>query len=375
MINLFNWLAAFLRPFTLACSDGPDPPDPDPLIGQAAKENSEVARRAITLSERAYEDNKPRQALIDQTLLDAVRSQQAIAEKNSAQGDEYYQYMMDTFRPVEQQLVDEAMTYDTPAEQQKQAIAAGADVQSQIDSGLEAFQRSRRLSGVSAASGNRGQAGRIDAIVGAAAKGGAMTRARDNVRAMGRAYRADAANMGRNLPSNAATAYGTSLNATNSAVQNSTVGAANARADMGMMNQGFNTAMSGWNSVGNLGVARGNAAMQAWQGQQQGQSDTWGAIGSIAGMALGGPMGGAIGGALFGQKAAADGGKIQGPGTGISDDIQAVNEDTGEAIRVSNGEYIIPADVVKAKGTEFFDRLVAKHHTPAAVQRKQGAIV
>ena len=64
----------------------------------------------------------------------------------------------------------------------------------------------------------------------------------------------------------------------------------------------------------------------------------------------------------------ADGGKINGPGTGTSDSIPAVNHSTGQPLRVANGEYIIPADVVATKGKEFFDNIVRKYHTPAAMQ-------
>lgn len=67
------------------------------------------------------------------------------------------------------------------------------------------------------------------------------------------------------------------------------------------------------------------------------------------------------------------GGALQGPGTGISDDIPA-QTDTGEPIRVANGEYIIPKDVVDILGEDFFDGLVKKLHTPAALQREQGGM-
>ncbi len=67
------------------------------------------------------------------------------------------------------------------------------------------------------------------------------------------------------------------------------------------------------------------------------------------------------------------GGRLQGPGTGISDDIPATTE-SGEDIRVANGEYIIPTDVVEILGEEFFDNLVARLHTPAAIQREQEGV-
>lgn len=47
-----------------------------------------------------------------------------------------------------------------------------------------------------------------------------------------------------------------------------------------------------------------------------------------------------------------NGGPVVGPGTGTSDSVP---------IRVSHGEYVIPAHVVKMKGKEFFDSLLDKY--------------
>jgi hypothetical protein len=49
---------------------------------------------------------------------------------------------------------------------------------------------------------------------------------------------------------------------------------------------------------------------------------------------------------------ASGGGKVKGPGTGTSDSIP---------IRVSTGEYVIPANVVRMKGKEFFDSMLEKY--------------
>lgn len=66
------------------------------------------------------------------------------------------------------------------------------------------------------------------------------------------------------------------------------------------------------------------------------------------------------------KQALANGGKVKGPGTGTSDSVPA-NTPTGP-IRVSNGEYIIPADVVQKFGANAFDKLVQQHHVPAEMQ-------
>ena len=57
----------------------------------------------------------------------------------------------------------------------------------------------------------------------------------------------------------------------------------------------------------------------------------------------------------------ATGGLITGPGTGTSDSIPAVTDD-GRIIRVSNDEFIIPAPIVKAKGTDFFNKMIESYN-------------
>lgn len=55
------------------------------------------------------------------------------------------------------------------------------------------------------------------------------------------------------------------------------------------------------------------------------------------------------------------GGLINGPGTGRSDSIGTVNRSSGEPVSVANNEYIIPEHVVRIKGREFFDKLLARY--------------
>lgn len=87
-----------------------------------------------------------------------------------------------------------------------------------------------------------------------------------------------------------------------------------------------------------------------------GDTGGFGANNDAGSSGFGGDSVGGFGGTQF----AADGGKIKGPGTGVSDSIPAM---------LSNGEYVISKDVVDAVGVEFFDALQASLHTPAATQR------
>jgi hypothetical protein len=64
------------------------------------------------------------------------------------------------------------------------------------------------------------------------------------------------------------------------------------------------------------------------------------------------PMSFADGGYVTPGSSAKKGGFAVGPGTGTSDSIP---------IRVSAGEYVIPAHIVREKGKEFFDGMLAKY--------------
>ena len=86
-------------------------------------------------------------------------------------------------------------------------------------------------------------------------------------------------------------------------------------------------------AVKQMGVQTGGMGGNALQGQQP-----------VMNMATGGMV-------QMGDHAAM-GGKVEGPGTETSDSIP---------IRVSRGEYVIPAHIVKMKGKEFFDSMLEKY--------------
>ena len=78
---------------------------------------------------------------------------------------------------------------------------------------------------------------------------------------------------------------------------------------------------------------------------------------------------GAEGGPAF---AMADGGPVDGPGTGTSDSVPARGP-AGERYALSDGEFVIPADVVRAKGEEFFWKLIEKFHRPSKQEQANSA--
>ena len=146
-------------------------------------------------------------------------------------------------------------------------------------------------------------------------------------------------------------------------------------ATRGLGNANFSNAIQGNSSAGNIYGQDFSTRMQGFGTQAQIYGANMKMIGSLAGGAMaamkdGGdvddhkPAPGSIGdlpSVAMARKAGLVQGK--GDGSGIDDKVNA---------RLSDGEYVIPADVVRKKGEEFFDRLIQKLHTPAAQQRARG---
>jgi hypothetical protein len=101
--------------------------------------------------------------------------------------------------------------------------------------------------------------------------------------------------------------------------------------DLGQLGGGFNTSTNGSGTAGTQGGMAG----------QRGAGSQTGSMGDTGGDA--------------------DGGLKEGPGTGTSYSIPA---------RLSDGEFIMSADVVEKLGEDFFNQLQAAFHTPAAVQKQ-----
>ena len=185
----------------------------------------------------------------------------------------------------------------------------------------------------------------------------------------------DTINIGRGLPSQGMQYAGQSLaagqGATNSAGQ--WQGASNAMGSptawMGQSNQAIGTS-------GNLLSADYNNQMKAYEANQA--NSPWNIVGGLAGAYAGAGAPGlgaglamlAEGGELAIPPPSMQGmhegmGEVSGPGGPKDDAIPA---------RLSDGEYVIPEEVVRRKGTEFFDKLIAK--TKGDLQeREQGAQV
>lgn len=345
-------------------------PDPNPGMiasAEAAKTTAaaqeRIAAKTLDFYKQQYEEFKP-------ALTKVLQGEIDIQTANKLRADEYAAYERSTFRPVEQALVDQARKYNTESKREELASTASADVAQAFDVARD--QQNRQLS----AAGIRPNSGRFAALnqtmltQEALARAGAQNTARSMATDKGTALMYDAAGLGRNLATNASTAYGVSLNAGQGARQS-------ASAPGEMMGRGFQgataanqAAIGGYGTAGNIYGQEFNARMQGYNAQQQANADMWSGIGKFGGMAFGKAMGWADGGQVHRGLRLADGahvgaGRVSGPGGPVDDKIPAM---------LSNGEYVLPADTVKKIGKGKLDKLVKDTHTPAAVQRKRKAL-
>lgn len=257
------------------CSDAPSP---DPLVGQAAQMNAEVAKEALAFYKDIYaKDLAPMQKENQELSRQLVQDYLANQKKQTEFADEQNDYYKETFRPVEQQMVKDAQEYDSDANVTKRAGMAAANVNQQFSNAAGQQARLMGRYGLSSATAFKNQ-GRAQALATVGAQNGAAFDTMDK----GIALRAGAANFGRNMPNTAASYYGLSNQTGGQAMGTSTQAMSNAASAASVMGQGFGTAIQGNQSAANIGMQQYGAQMQGYQSNQQ----AIGGIASAAAMAV-----------------------------------------------------------------------------------------
>lgn len=352
----------------MCCSDPPPPPDLGPMAEASAEQARVSAQIAQDQLAWAREQDTMNREILNQVLdiqLPAMREQFEQAQSDR----ERYETL---FRPMEDRFVQEAQEYDTPERQAQARARAIADVSTQFDA-----QRRNALQRLEGYGVDPSQTRNAALDVGvrtaqAAAQAGAAQQAGQRVEDIGREMRAQAINLGRGALAGAGQFYG-------GAVQAGQAGVAGAGGTTGASTAAFGTATP-WGGMALQGYGQsadilsqgyGNQMMgyEAQSQQQAGMLQGLGSIvGGIAAIQDGGPVAEAPtnGVVIEGEYSRVQDpmGEVEGPGdgSGIDDQIPAM---------LSDGEYVIPADVVRAKGEEFFDKLLERYHVPAAQQRQQ----
>lgn len=356
-----------------------------------------LSQATFDFAKKVYEENKARQSVLDaqtQKINDGYLQDMDTAR---ARSKDAYDLYLSKGKAVQEKALDDALNYDSQDNIAAFRGRAAADVNSSY--GDMEQQQSRTLSRY----GVMPNANRLASINAsmlaskAATQAGAMTSAEMGVRDKALALRSNATNIASALAGQAQSAQSQALQTGQATTANSLGVNQAALTGQNAAINGFGAAGTMMNGAGAIGANINQNYLRAMQINAANSANASTGFGTLAGMMSkgggsafgnlftgGGTGGGSIGdmysnggwgtGNSFGNEDQgvnfADGGKITGPGTGVSDSIPAVNTSTGGPVHVSNGEFIVPADVVRAKGEEFFNKLIEKHHRPAALQRK-----
>jgi hypothetical protein len=230
------------------CSDAPDTRG----VNRAAEANAKIAQEALDWYQDEYARTAGQRDAAAATANQVSQAQLTALNKNTALADEYAAYNRETFRPLEKGIVADAQAYDTPERRMQAQAEAQADVERAVTGQRDATMRATRRMGATPSSG-RALAMTTALDLGAAKlKAGASQQAVKNVEQQGYARRMDAASLGRNLPGNQATSQSIATTAGNSASSNAMAALNAQQSGAAMMGQGFNTAIQGNQSAGNL---------------------------------------------------------------------------------------------------------------------------
>lgn len=330
----------------------PKPPDYGPLADAQRETSAQMMEYMNRTFDEAMVQNERMYELTKQVTDIQVQTAQEQADFASRERQRYER----DFIPMEEQFRAEALAYDTDERRQAEAGAAISDVGTSVNASRSAAARQLASYGVDPSMLRSGALDLESRVQEGGMKAAAGTAASRAVEDTGRNLRASAINMGRGLPATSVSSAQTSTGA----------GAAAAGAGQGATGTG----MGSYSVPGGYGAGAVDATNGAINALNAGYNNALGAYEANqsygpAGMMktiLGGVAGAATGGMFF-----EDGGPIlpeHSPSRGaIPDDVK---------INVSADEFIVPAEVVRWKGQEFFEKL--KTQVAKAKQQPAGAM-
>jgi hypothetical protein len=264
-----------------------------------------LGREQLEFSRQQYAELKP--------LAERVfGSQIAAQEQQMRQGQEYYDYLKNTFQPIERGLAREAESFNTEAYRERMAQQAAADAAQAFQGAQGVTFREAARRGVNPASGAFGAAQRSTGLALAAAQAGGMNKARQQAEQTGWARRLDVVGLGRGLSGASTAAYGGATSAGTAGMNTAMAPGNQYMQGMGQAGQTYGNILSSQTSAYNAGLS---------------QPDPFG---SIVGMGLGAYAGG-FGGAM---------GKAAGSDRRMKKNIELVGRDERTMLPLYEFEYI-----------------------------------
>ena len=263
-------------------------PGADPNIGLAQTKMAELADQQFQMFKTEIwpqmQEESARTVAMSQKLGE---QQYALNEKNAGIADEYYDRMKEKFYPLQDDLVKQAKEFNTEGERERQAEMALGDVNDAFNNQRKQQEMQMASYGINPTSSRFQGSNAANGAMQAAAGAAAATKARTAAEQLGWAKNMDAIGLGMGLSSNQATSTGIALNAGNSAMANTGAGLNALSQASSANNAATGTAMQGWQGVGQLGVSKYNADVNAWSTGQQANASNNAAMGSTLGAVAG----------------------------------------------------------------------------------------
>lgn len=243
--------------------DSPPPPDYTPLAN-ASKESAEImaglGREQLTEARRQYDLNR-------ESITPIVTTQKQIMDESLRQAQDYDTYNKTTFRPIEQQLAQEAQEFSTEGAREGFARKAVSDLEQAQSNEAAQADRAMVAAGVNPNSGRFAGLKRIQSITNAGARAGAATGARERADALGWAKKMDVTGLGRNLPGASSAAYQVATGAGNSAAGNQMAPSSQLLTGMAQgastIGQGQSNLISGLSNIANMQTGTYNASLNS----------------------------------------------------------------------------------------------------------------
>lgn len=332
----------------MGSSKPPPPPDYGPIAAaqkEAAQIAAQVAREQLAWAREQY--------AMDREVLDRVLAVMLPAmELESSEAAKLRDRYNTVFQPIEDDLIREAREFASPERIEQEAARVSAEAALAFQQRRAAAAQTLEQFGIDP---SQTRARALDAqlnVQQAATQAALANQARTNVENVGRALRGEAINIGRGLPSNVAGAYGTAIDAGRTGLRGALETTASGASTMGTPVQWSDVQarnLANWGNMLNTGYQN---QLQAWSAAQQNRSGLGSVLGTVAGIgmsALTSPFRPWIlGGFTHGGAVPPDPRDPEGTRDGVE-------------VRVSGGEYVVPASVVRRLGTDYFDKLVRKY--------------
>jgi hypothetical protein len=243
-----------------------------------------LGNRQMDFAQRQYDEMKP--------LAERVAAQQMAAQQQQMQqAQDYYNYQQQTFRPLEQGLVEQARNYNTEGNRQQLAAQASADAANAFQGAQNVSSREMARRGINPSSGGALLMRNQNALGLASMTAGAATNARRQAEQTGFARSLDVTGLGRGLAGASLGAY-QGANASGSAGLGSAMSAGNQYGSAFGQGAGY---MMGGAQMGLTGAGNILNSQTSYANTLASQADP---LASIIGMGVGayaGGFGGAAG--------------------------------------------------------------------------------